>query len=103
MFLRQVRQSRWPYFRAGRATDGTYLNRPAPAAKNLYVGLQRPCLGKAFAGMLGVMARAVLRLRRKTGVGFCRRQTCAGMLGAMARIGRLFCGFSNRHTTINEK
>jgi hypothetical protein len=33
------------------------MNRPAPAAQSLYVGLQWPCRGRACAGMLGEMAR----------------------------------------------
>jgi hypothetical protein len=38
----------------------TVLTPPAPAAQNLGVGLQFPCRGKAYGGMLGAMTRIVL-------------------------------------------
>jgi hypothetical protein len=58
--------SRWPHLLAGRATDGTFFNRPVPAAQSLYVGLQRPCRGQAHPGMLGAMAQTALRPWHKT-------------------------------------
>jgi hypothetical protein len=85
--LSSTSSSRSPYLRAGRATDDTCFNRPAPATQSLNVGLPRPCQEQACAVMLGAMARMALARHAAEGV---------------SRIVRLFAGFSSRRATTNK-